>query len=247
MTADPVSASDSGVFYPRLIRRVRAMVIDSMIAVVILFAWLLALPYFPEGNVVLKVGVLLLAFFVLEPVLVALTGGTPGHHFMGIRVRDAKAEKKLGILRSTLRAFVKGVLGWLSFILVMTTAKHQAIHDFVTSSVVILKNAQDVPPYDRLEARHEETQAYDYPSRTRRVAVIVLYNSMAFILMGVALPLTISNACLLYDRCAALDNVMSVAISTAWLAWVGLSIVLGWRGMFYGCRRKVRESQEGST
>jgi uncharacterized RDD family membrane protein YckC len=240
MNSDSTTATDSVVFYPRLIRRIRAMLIDTLIVILLLFAWMLALPYFPEGNVVLKVGILLLALFVLEPLLVALTGGTPGHHVMGIRVRDASMKTNLGIVRATVRAIVKGVLGWLSFILVLVTARHQAIHDYVTSSIVVLKNAQDLPAYDRLQARREDTQVYEYPSRLRRLAVVVLYNIVGVILLTLAINSALSNSCMFDEQCTTLETIVSNAITLLWLGWIATSIVLGWRGMLYGCRRKSR-------
>ena len=81
-----------------------------------------------------------LALFI-EPVLIAAKRGTPGHLIVGIRVVDSASPgtgRGIGYLRSIARWFVKGFIGLISFLWMVFTRKHQALHDLAVGSVVIV-------------------------------------------------------------------------------------------------------------
>jgi uncharacterized RDD family membrane protein YckC len=123
--------SDANI-YPRLLRRVRAVLIDSVLIGVIFVAWLIALPRLGDLHYAMKLAVFIVPIVLLEPALVSLTGGTPGHHLMKLRIRDAAHDSNIGFLRATVRAVIRAFLGWLSFVFVLITRKHQALHDYAT-------------------------------------------------------------------------------------------------------------------
>jgi hypothetical protein len=50
----------------------------------------------------------------------------------------------------------------------------------------------------------------------------------------------LSGECLDHHRCGQAENVLSQLLSVLWLALVGTTIVAGWRGLLYGCRRTPR-------
>ncbi len=245
MRTEPVRTSvgvlESDMRYPRLIRRIRALMIDSLILIGSICVWWLTIPYIVEASLIVKLGVPLLVLFILEPGLVAWTGGTVGHHIMGLRVQRAVSQANLGLVRATIRGVLKMLLGEFSLIFVLVTARHQAIHDSVTRSVVVLKNPAAVADYDRLEVRAEETTAYVYPSGFRRFVFIVLYFLLACLLLVVAMQLGLSRQCLLYERCTRVEYVASGLMGFAWFGVFGTIIVMGWRARLYGCRRKVRD------
>lgn len=124
--------------YPRLLRRVRAVLIDEVVLSAGLAAWWLSIGIWDDANLTLKIGTLLLVFFILDPVLVASTGGTVGHHLMGMRVRDANRDAKASLMTATVRATIRYVLGWLSLLFILITRRHQAIHDYVAGTLVVL-------------------------------------------------------------------------------------------------------------
>lgn len=107
--------------YPRLVRRVRAVLFATVVFVLLIFGWMLSLPAMVDFDLPVKVAPLVVAFLVLEPGLVAFTGGTLGHHFMGLRVRDATHDRYIGFFRAMGRETLRNLFGWLSFVFVFVT------------------------------------------------------------------------------------------------------------------------------
>jgi len=225
------------ILYPRLLRRVRAFLFDAVIFIILLYAWLATMPVFENAQPLLKISLLIIPIVILEPVLVAFTGGTLGHHFMGLRIRDASSDQNIGVLRATARAIIRTFLGWLSFIFVLVTNKHQALHDYFTSTVVILRRPETLPAHERFVARAEERAHYRYPSIARRISVILVYVFLGFLILIALSMATLSETCLNGEHCTPGEMAISQLLSILWLLALGTSIVLGWKGLLYGCRR----------
>jgi uncharacterized RDD family membrane protein YckC len=228
------------VMYPRLLRRVRAFLIDSVVFIVLLYSWMVSLPAFGELPFAIKIGALAAAIMVLEPGLVAFTGGTLGHHLMGLRIRDASRDQNIGILRAIARAIIRTLLGWLSFIFVLVTKKHQALHDYFTSTVVVLRRPQSVPAHEKFVERTEDPILYVYPSKLRRMLMILLYGVLATVAVAVLSAVLLSDGCLSDSRCGSRDAIVSQVLSILWLASIGTTTVLAWRGRLFGSRRSIR-------
>jgi len=228
------------MLYPRLIKRVRAVLIDSVVvplAAVASFAAGYALGVTETWARVLLVAVPVL---LLEPGLVAWTGGTIGHHVVGIRVTRTNGVSKLNFIAATIRAVIKFVFGWFSFIFVLTTSKHQAIHDFVVGSVVTHRDVSKLPSFEVLQERRIEEQGFVYPSRWKRASIVVLYGLFTSIVLVAAVALLLSESCAASRRCTRLDSLLSLVIELAWLLSTGAIIVLGWSGRLPGARRKAK-------
>lgn len=225
------------VLYPRLLRRVRAYLFDSVIFILLFYAWLAAMPTFANAQPLLKISLLIIPIVILDPILVAFTGGTLGHHFMGLRIRDASSDQNIGVFRAAARAVIRAFLGWLSFIFVLVTNKHQALHDYCTSTVVILRRPSSLPAHERFVARAEDHTQYKYPSIVRRATVILVYVFLGFFALIALSMATLSETCLYGERCTPGERVVSQLLSILWLLSLGASIVLGWKGRLYGCRR----------
>src|SRR5436190_8207282 len=101
----------------------------------------------------LKIGPLVAGFLALEPGLVSWTGGTIGHHLMGLRIRDVVEDRNIGLIRATIRAVSRALLGWVSLVFILVTRKHQAIHDYISRTVVVLRNAAELPASERCAER----------------------------------------------------------------------------------------------
>ncbi len=226
--------------YPRLLRRVRAFLIDSVLLIVIFYLWMISLPALVEMPAALKILALIIPFIILEPGLVAFSGGTPGHHIMGLRIRDASRDENIGMVRATARAVIRTLLGWLSFIFILVTHKHQALHDNFTSTVVVLRHPETHPAHEKFAARSEDHAQFLYPSKSRRILVIFLYVSVGFIVVGALGAVLLSQECVDANRCSPLENIVSNAAGIIWILCGGAVIVLGWRGLLYGCRRSAR-------
>ena len=168
-----------------------------------------------------------LPILILEPGLVAFTGGTVGHHLLRIRVAKRDGARNINVVAAIVRFVVKLLLGWLSFIFVLTTAKHQAVHDLVAGSIVRHKDAAGLPPHEVLPERVQETDAFFYPPAWRRVVVIAGYWVLMTVGVGIAGHLLLSAGCSQGRRCTATDYLLNDSLSIAWLVGVGWITVLG--------------------
>ena len=212
----------TAVAYSRLIRRVRAVLIDSVILPVTVLSILVLGDTLGVSDAYGKVMLIAIPVLILEPGLVALTGGTVGHHLLGIRVAKQDGSGNINVFAAAVRFAVKLLLGWLSFILVLTTAKHQAVHDLVVRSIVVVKNPDELPVHEVLSERTLETDAYLYPSAWRRIVVIALYWVLATAILAALGP--------------------NVVFDIAWLLGLGWITVRGWNGRLFGCMRCPREA-----
>jgi len=236
--------SDTGaVHYPRVVRRIEAVIIDWLVFVVAFFTVInLVAPLEVHGGV--KAAAVVLVILVLEPGLVSMTGATIGHHLRGLRVLDARSGGNLNVIRATVRFIVKSLLGFVSLIFVLVTKRHQAIHDLASGSVVIIKNPADFHTHERLLERVVEEEGYIYPSRPRRVLVILLYSVALVLIAGLLSALAFSEQCLFYDVCNASDRLYETSIELGWLAAFTVFVVQGWRGRLWGARRLKRDRQD---
>lgn len=228
------------VFYPRLIRRVRAVLIDSVLLPITVLGTLILGDALGVSHVYGKLALVLIPIFVLEPGLVAVTGGTIGHHLLRIRVAAIDGQRNINIFAATIRFIAKLLLGWLSFIFVLTTKKHQAVHDLLAQSVVVHKDSSTLPAYEVLAERTPDSAEYVYPAAWRRVLVIFGYWVLATTALSIFGNIVASDQCLEGHRCATAEYLLLLALNIAWLVSLGWATVRGWGGQLYGCRRLPR-------
>ena len=224
--------------YPRLLRRVRAVLIDSGIAIVVMFSWWLTLPLLEGFHWSIKLAFPVTAWAIFDPILVSTTGGTPGHHIMGLKIVSARTKHRIDIVRALIRSVLRGVLGWMSFILVLITKKHQAIHDLILNTIVILKSPETVRSNERLTERSLDYNNFVYPSSFRRLFVIVIYFVLSTLAYAVGNVAVLSESCLSGSICSQFDSAISRGASVLWLLSLGAIVVYGWRSELFGARRK---------
>lgn len=211
---------------------------DSLLLVVLIYV-IAFLPPMGTWSFVKPV-LFIVGVFILEPVLVSFTGGTIGHHWRKIRVTTLSAKGNISLLAATVRFILKVVLGWFSLIVVLVTRKHQALHDLATRSLVVHATLQHIPARERLVDRPDLNETFGMPSRWRRVLVILGYVFLEYILFGVIAVLFASDSCLKFRRCTTMDTVVLGTGDMVWTVAVCLTIVFGWRGQIYGCRRSLK-------
>jgi uncharacterized RDD family membrane protein YckC len=225
--------------YASLLRRYQALVTDGVVYFVV---GLVAL----FGPSMLELSArstrsLLVAFILFlllyEPVLVAIRGGTLGHFRYGIRVVSASSGQRLGLPRALGRGFLKGLLGVLSLVFMLVTRRAQSLHDLAFGSVVVLAQPAGASELDTIAPYEAPTAGM--PSGIRRVAVILAYSMVTFLIMSAASGLTASPECLDTNRCTAIEKLVLDAIGVVWVAMTGVFIVAGWRGRLLGCRRRL--------
>lgn len=239
--------SDDGTTlrYPRLMRRVEAVLLDAIVLVLLFFILMnIVAPLAMHGGI--KAAIVGSITVLLEPVLVSATGSSIGHHLRGLRVQDAASGANLGIVRAIFRLLVKSLLGWYSVVFMLITKRHQTVHDIAVKSVVVFKNAAAIAGSQALAERSEDLDIYTYPPKPRRVIAIVLYNVAAICGVVVLLALFSSNKCVYYNICSDADQAMEAVAGVALAASFAIILVLGWRGRLWGARRTIRTGQPNS-
>src|SRR5690606_36746662 len=136
-------------------------------------------------------------------------------------------------------------LGWFSLVFVLVTRKHQAIHDYVSSTVVVLRRPSLLPESERFVERAPAPEGFELPSGWRRAGGILLYCVVTYVLVSIAGAFLVTDACIYYDQCSPSEEATLMAIGIGWFAAAAAVLVLGWRGQLIGCRRRpVRRGPE---
>jgi uncharacterized RDD family membrane protein YckC len=239
--ADGGRGETFGPAYARFLPRLRALFIDSIVMMVVVFGVLMVAIIIRSDNIARVLGFTVAAVWLLyEPVLVSFAGGTIGHRRTNLRVVDERTRRNIGIIKSFARTVIKAALGWFSFLTMLTTRRSQAMHDLLTRSTVQVRDLSTAGP--RLYIHEREEFASDtMPSRTRRVLVIGVYLLAALMLLVVLRDLVaqsglISDLCVRASKCSQRENITVGIPAAGWLAGCLLCIVLGWRGRLFGCR-----------
>ena len=127
--------------YGRFSRRVRAVFIDWIVFILMIFGALFAAVTVRSDEFSLGLGCGLIALLLLyEPVLVSLAGGSIGHILSNLRVVDDRTQGNISFPKAVARFLIKAGLSWYSFITMATTLRHQAVHDLLTGSTVQIRN-----------------------------------------------------------------------------------------------------------
>jgi uncharacterized RDD family membrane protein YckC len=227
--------------YARFMPRLRALYIDAIIMMVVAFGVLFVAVTLRSDNIARVLGVAIVVSWLLyEPLLVSFAGGTIGHRRTNLRVVDDRTQGNVGLLKSFARSIIKALLGWVSFVTMLTTRRSQAMHDLLTRSTVQVRDLASAGP--KLYVHERQGFARDaMPSRTRRALVIGAYVVGSFVLCLLLLILLIRNGfvsdrCISTDRCSQRDDMMLGGPLVAWLVVCLLCVGLGWRGRLFGCR-----------
>jgi uncharacterized RDD family membrane protein YckC len=241
--ADYIQTVAAAPAYGRFSRRLQAVLIDWMIFLIFMAAALSIATAMQSNNVGRVLGFTFVAVLVLyEPVLVPLTGGTVGHYLCNLRVVDDRTGGNIGVLKAAARTLIKSVLGIYSFITMGTTLRHQALHDVLTRSTVEIRNLADAKAYHY----SSERTISGVPSRMRRASVIILYLIVLYLLVSIAIALSMSPACIANSVrrvCSAADYLWTLVLIPTWIGLSVLCIIYGWRGKLFGCRGRPQSRE----
>jgi uncharacterized RDD family membrane protein YckC len=229
--------------FARFLPRVRALFIDSIILLLVMAAALMIAVAMRSESIARPLGFTVVTFWLLyEPLLVSFAGGTIGHRRTNLRVVDDRTQGNVSFLKAVARTVIKGLLGWVSFVSMLTTRRVQAIHDLVTHSTVQVRDLALAGPSLYVHER-EELSDPALPSRMRRMLVIGVYLGLAcaiylLALFGLFLAGVISNACVAYTRCSPRDDSIVTALAGCWGLACVACLWFGWRGRLYGARAR---------
>jgi len=182
--------------YPAFALRLRASCIDAAVLVVAFFSMFYLVSKIQIDNNALRIALMFAPALLIEPLMVWLTSGSVGHHLSGIKVASNRTDGRPGLLQSLLRFIVKLVLGLYSFLVMLITKKHRALHDVLSNSVVLFKNENLASERHKLQPRSGYTN--EKPGMLRRIIVIVVWLFLALILTNVVAFLTVSPGCWFY-------------------------------------------------
>ena len=228
--------------YARFSRRLRGIVVDWIIAMIVMFGAVLLAVTIGSDNFSRALGIpVLLALLLYEPVLVSFTGGTLGHYFTNLRVVDDRNGGNVSFLKACARVVIKGLLGWYSFVVMMATRRNQAVHDLLTRSTVQIRDPAKASPHQYITERTGFAHS-GMPSRWRRLVVICCYLLLIFaayigVLAGVVAVGGLSSRCANNDVCSAGEGFLSLGVALMLLALSAVCIGLGWRGKLIGARK----------
>ncbi len=226
--------------YPRLLRRLQAVFIDGFVIPLAALATLVALTYAGIQSTWIKVLVPLLVVFLLEPVAVSTTGGSVGHHLVGLRVRKDSGDERINLLAALVRFVVKTLFGLPSFFVAFVTEKRQALHDLAARSLIIHKSAVDIPAYELIRARTRDDEQAAYASVWRRIGVMLLYWVLLYAAASVVVAVVMSGPCISDAfACSRGQQIAVLAATPVLLVAFVVVAVLTWTGRLYGCRKHV--------
>jgi len=131
------------ISYALLPDRVKAAVIDSIILVAMMYGISELFALFENVPQSFRITAFILVFLLYDPLLTSIYGGTIGHSFSNILVKNEdEPSKNISFSLAVLRFVVKLFLGWISLLTVTSNKKRKAIHDFVAKSIVILEESK---------------------------------------------------------------------------------------------------------
>ena len=123
--------------YPQLTDRIQSTFIDTILIVILMFAFASILDKFDNVPDWVRM-VMFSGFFIAYEPLCMTLGSTLGNYLKGIRVRkNSDPTKSINIFQALIRYPVKVLLGWISFLTINSNPKRRAIHDLVSGSVMI--------------------------------------------------------------------------------------------------------------
>ena len=126
------------VKYADLQSRVKAVIIDSVILILVMYCTSIVLDNLENVKASTRAILAILYLVLYEPIMVTCFGFTLGHYYCDIHVKKATDLKSnVSFPVAFIRFIIKFLLGWLSLITVTSSTKKQAIHDTVVDAVVL--------------------------------------------------------------------------------------------------------------
>ena len=146
--------------YATFTRRFRALVLDLAVitaAVVALVLFAMATESVPgSGRIVVG---LLFALLLYEPLMVWRYGATLGHRWANLHV-VASSGGRPNLGQAFLRHWIKSLVGLPSFVTMLFTRRHQALHDVLTRTTVQVREPVFARPWDYYAVRGDGDEAH---------------------------------------------------------------------------------------
>ena len=240
---EALPAADAPPLYASFPRRIQAVLLDTTLLVVVFllgtsFAASLAGAAARWTNLAV-----ILAVALYEPVLVWRMGGTLGHRALNLRVVHDDGGR-VPFAAALARYLAKALLGLPSFLVMMVTARHQAVHDLVARSTVQVRDPARARAYDFVPERAEEPRLA-MPSVPRRLAVTLGWEIALYLFEGVLVAAILTAQCPDPAACDLEGNTAANLLGVVWLLAALALALLGWTGRLPGARARLLEEDPG--
>ncbi|SCY40755.1 RDD family protein [Nonlabens sp. Hel1_33_55] len=124
--------------YASIPDRVKAAVIDGILIIGAMYGASQLLGNFENVPDAIRIAIAVILFLLYEPLMVSLFGGTIGHMFSDITVRqENQPHENINFFKALVRWIIKVLLGWLSLVTISMTKNKKAVHDMAVQSIVI--------------------------------------------------------------------------------------------------------------
>lgn len=166
------------VLYASLPRRIKAGIIDGVILLALFILCPLIIGTLTGSNSRVNGLAMFIPPLLLEPFLISYLGFTFGQYVFGIRVVRNDTGKNCPLIASFARYYTKIILGGFSMVYMLFSKKHQAIHDHVAKTIVILSEARINKNPEFAQSGEKEQifeEDYVYPSPLRRFAFFLIW------------------------------------------------------------------------
>lgn len=242
MSTNATTAVDAAMptRYATFTGRVRAVLVDSCIVAVGLIVIVVGSDFaegIPGSGRIAWLAMFALVF-LYEPILIWRRGATIGHARNHLRVVRVETGRAPGLLRAFARYVAKVVLGLPSFVTMAFTRKHQAVHDWLTETVVEVTPDAD-PDAAPFYVERQDDPDEILPSAARRLAIVVAYLIGIFVLYAIVERMIDPAGCANERSCVGGQRMAIDALALAWLAISFAAIVAGWKGSLPGARRTL--------
>jgi uncharacterized RDD family membrane protein YckC/predicted secreted protein len=228
-----------GPLYATFPRRVRAMVLDSvvLVAALVIVVFLAATVHFGQsGRLALFAGLITVAI-LYEPIAVSFWGRTIGQRLCNLRVVAPTPNERLPFWKAFLRWLLKALTGLASFATMGATQRNQALHDLPFKTTVQIADPAKAGDRDFILERTMVIPG-ELPPRWRRALIIGGYWLLLFVLLSLGTISVASQSCIDGGRCEGAERRALQVIDTAWLAACIATALFGWQGRLLGARRR---------
>src|SRR6266581_5163697 len=234
------------VLYATLPRRIKASIIDGVVLLALIILSPLIIGTLTGRDTVFNT-IAMFAPLLLEPFLISFLGFTLGQYIFGIQVVRLDTGGKCPLVASFARYFTKTLLGSLSIVYMLFSKKHQAIHDHLAKTLVVLyhkkiEQSPEFAKYGEIEQDMENDVAYTYPSVPRRFGFFCIWAVVISIVFGIV----VEGAALLllpgytFDT-EKMPKQIEIASNLLYsIIFIGLA-VLASKGYLPGAKRKLKE------
>ncbi len=237
------------VLFATLPRRIKATITDGVVLLTLMILSPLTISMLIGRDTSANAIVMYFPPLLLEPLLISFLGFTLGQYIFGIQVIRMDTGGKCPLPASFLRYFAKTILGSFSMVHMLFSKKHQAIHDHLAKTLVVLSRRRiaqnpEFANYGENEQNLEADIAYNYPSAIRRFILFCVWAVITLIALSIVAECTalmlVPGYTLDTEKMPKQIEVIYNLIYAVLFIWFA---VLASKGQLPGARRRKKEMQ----